>query len=729
MEQNRRRYLKILMILVCVLFLVLVAQKDMEKHYPEPEGEKITAEDVKILLEAVGLDTSWIEEKAEGDSFTYGEYCILCESLKDVCSLPDYAQNYEKEQALLKEHWYEAYRVLLACYDTESSIWESAYFILKVDTKEHRVYTDNHAEGFQYASGEFERFSLCGVKAYGKGDTLLTITENLPTAYTLQNVWVEENEEGELQCFYRQVHFSVPLQDRGKYRQLPEREQIADLRFEKGALEESTVKGGKIHGKLLRVSEEEIEIEGEGTFPVAEGFAVYQVYGSLKALDREDMKIGYEDSDFVLDRGQICACLVSRKEDADLIRVLLKNPANGSVFYDEVILERDGEQVCVSAKDLEEGQRERFQSDVLTGKVGVCLENTQKEDFWYRGAIECCKTKEGMLLINELPLEEYLYAVVPSEMPSSYPEEALKAQAVCARTYAYRFILHAGYPQYGAHVDDTTAYQVYHNCSENVRSTNAVKDTLGLLLTYEGEPAENFYYSTSCGLGADAGIWMGGGDIPYLKAKSYQGEGREAPSMDEKTLKELFMTTCEEDWEHEEPWYRWSYQVQEESVNGLQEKLKQCYQKEPEKILTLQAGGYYASEPVGELGDILDITVDKRGEGGVVQELLIVGEKRTVKVISEYTIRTVLCDGSSEVVRQDQTTMVPRQLLPSGFFVIETGKSKGNVVRYTLTGGGYGHGVGMSQNGAKALGNRGASFQEILEIYFPGCVTENENDL
>ena len=73
--------------------------------------------------------------------------------------------------------------------------------------------------------------------------------------------------------------------------------------------------------------------------------------------------------------------------------------------------------------------------------------------------------------------------------------------------------------------------------------------------------------------------------------------------------------------------------------------------------------------------------------------------------------------------------MVPRQLLPSGFFVIETGKSKGNVVRYTLTGGGYGHGVGMSQNGAKALGNRGASFQEILEIYFPGCVTENENDL
>ena len=393
-----------------------------------------------------------------------------------MCSLPDYAQSYEKEQALLKEHWYEAYRVLLACYDTESSIWESTYFILKVDTKEHRVYTDNHAEGFEYASGEFEQLSLCSVKAYGKGDTLLSVTEKLPAAYTLQNVWVEENEEGDLQCFYRQVHFSVPLFDREKYRQLPEREQIADLRFENGVLGESVVKGGKIHGRLLRVSEEEIEIEGEGTFPIAEGFAVYQVYGSLKTLGREDMKIGYEDSDFVLDRGQVCACLVSRKEDADLIRVLIKNPANGSLFYDEVVLERDGEQVRVRAKDLKDGQRERFQSDVLTGKVGVCPENTQKEDVWYRGTIECCKTKEGMLLINELPLEEYLYAVVPSEMPASYPEEALKAQAVCARTYAYRFILHAGYPQYGAHVDDTTAYQVYHNCSENVERETAPKE-------------------------------------------------------------------------------------------------------------------------------------------------------------------------------------------------------------------------------------------------------------
>lgn len=120
------------------------------------------------------------------------------------------------------------------------------------------------------------------------------------------------------------------------------------------------------------------------------------------------------------------------------------------------------------------------------------------------GAVECYRVSEGIVLINELPLEEYLYAVVPSEMPASYPQEALKAQAVCARTYGYRYILHAGLPQLGAHVDDTTAYQVYHNIPENAASTTAVRETDGILLFYQGQPAQNYYYSTSCGVGTDA---------------------------------------------------------------------------------------------------------------------------------------------------------------------------------------------------------------------------------
>jgi hypothetical protein len=63
------------------------------------------------------------------------------------------------------------------------------------------------------------------------------------------------------------------------------------------------------------------------------------------------------------------------------------------------------------------------------------------------------------MIINELPLEEYLYSVVPSEMPWNYNYEALKAQAICARSFAYKHVMSNSYSEFGAHVDDSTAYQ------------------------------------------------------------------------------------------------------------------------------------------------------------------------------------------------------------------------------------------------------------------------------
>ena len=101
-----------------------------------------------------------------------------------------------------------------------------------------------------------------------------------------------------------------------------------------------------------------------------------------------------------------------------------------------------------------------------------------------------------MLLINELALEEYLYAVVPSEMPTYYGIEALKVQAVCARSYAYRHLLANSLSRYGAHVDDSVSYQVYNNIPENEESVLAVKDTYGRVIEYEGEIITAYYFST-----------------------------------------------------------------------------------------------------------------------------------------------------------------------------------------------------------------------------------------
>ena len=106
--------------------------------------------------------------------------------------------------------------------------------------------------------------------------------------------------------------------------------------------------------------------------------------------------------------------------------------------------------------------------------------------------------------------------MVPSEMPASYEKEALKAQAVCARTYAYRQIQGNTYGQYGAHVDDSTSFQVYNNITTSERTDQAVDETYGQMLFYNDTPIEAFYYSTSCGHGADGSVWGSGGRSPSL---------------------------------------------------------------------------------------------------------------------------------------------------------------------------------------------------------------------
>ena len=117
----------------------------------------------------------------------------------------------------------------------------------------------------------------------------------------------------------------------------------------------------------------------------------------------------------------------------------------------------------------------------------------------YAGTLELRTTAEGIVIINELPVETYLCKVVPSEMPASYELEALKAQAVCARSYAYQQMAEYGYPEYEAHVNDSTDYQVYGNSQAQEASSQAVNETQGQVARFNGQIVTTYYYSTSCG--------------------------------------------------------------------------------------------------------------------------------------------------------------------------------------------------------------------------------------
>ena len=469
----------------------------------------------------------------------------------------------------------------------------------------------------------------------------------------------------------------------------------------------------------------------------------------------------------------------------ETIRVLIQNSDYQGIFHKEVKLSCDTEWELHYGLDGELTEKHAGGEELLLdensawftecarivlspaedgGKISLLSVNRSQGTPAYRGSMEIRKTGQGFVVINELPVEEYLYGVVPSEMPVSYPMEALKAQAICARTYVYAHLESPGYGEYGAHVDDSTGYQVYNNTAEKEEAIQAVQETKGEVVRLNGELVDTYYYSTSCGFGADERVWNPGEEkkVSYLTATSIsetamqqEQNSAEIPGTGYFTAQdmcrgdyfhEFLHNPPETDFERQEPWYRWSITVESIDAESLQKVLKERQEAEPDRILVEKSGnagnagsnaGNVGSnagnagsnaEAAGEwedIGRITDISIGKRGDGGIAESLVIKGEKKTVTVLSQYNIRAVLCAGGVTAVRQDGSKVELKMLLPSAFFEIESVKEGENMIGYKLYGGGYGHGAGMSQNAARHMAEKGYTTADILLFFYRDCKIEN----
>ncbi len=287
----------------------------------------------------------------------------------------------------------------------------------------------------------------------------------------------------------------------------------------------------------------------------------------------------------------------------------------------------------------------------------------------YAGEFVIEKRAEGLQVVNVLPLETYLRAVVPSEMPADYPMEALKAQAICARTYALKHLEQGRGTLEGADLDDSVSYQVYNNQAGNERTDQAVKETRGKVLTRDGALIDALYYSTSCGI-----------DL---------SEDRSA----EAVFGAFISAVGSADYEKDEPWYRWSARFT------------------LEELTRLTAG----EEPVGA---VTGISVLSREKSGVIEKLEIRGEQGRRVIAGEYAIRRLLQTDHAGVTLQDGSKAPNIGMLPSAFFYLTPEYADGRLEGYLLTGGGYGHGKGMSQNGARHMADAGRKCGEILRYYF-----------
>lgn len=585
---------------------------------------------------------------------------------------------------------------------------------------------------------------------------ILSVRTSETEDFRLKNAFVMETKSGRI-C-YRDMVFAYPSTlfqsaDAKEKRQEPMEtvhtaldasmlEQVVDLQITEGKIAGVFMKKEKINGKLLRVDENGVELAGIGFVPFAAEVSVYHPIGVVNDSTLKDLPIGYDVTDFVLEDGMVSACLIVRKEQMDRIRVLLSGPEyQGGKTYESItfvsdtaltVLFPDGgvrqtkpsEEFTIASDDFSEGDRIFIGSDVKSKRTKILEVKRNQGNALYRGEFELFCTKDGFVVINELPLEEYLLAVVPSEMPAGYPLEALKAQAVCARTYAFRKMLHAGYGRYGAHLDDSTGFQVYQNIAENAQTSQAVRMTERECIFYKGEPVDTYYYSTSAGCSTNALVWGENKDqeIPYCVPKRLGSDLADEYSpqklMEEETFKRYIKSVVETDYEKNEAWYRWQYTVSQVSAETLQKKLMEQYEKKPTSIYCMKNEKEAVNECPNQLGAVQGITVTKRLPGGVVDEIKISGSTNTYFVKGELAIRNVLCEGTTPVIRQDESQYLVKTTLPSAFFMVEVGMEDANMVQYKLYGGGFGHGVGMSQNGAKNMADAGFTAEEILQFFY-----------
>ena len=434
---------------------------------------------------------------------------------------------------------------------------------------------------------------------------------------------------------------------------------------------------------------------------------------------------------FVVAEKQICAILLTEPAKIENIRVLLLD--NDNMFRSDVSLVSDvpvhlyyGETETV----LEAGNvitASSYANILTTSSVSLVAEDGTSPFYFtdnqgnrispaYAGSMELRMYPEGYTVVNVVDLESYVKGVIPSEVPSSYGMEALKAQAVCARSYAYIQMMHNKYEAYGAHVDDSVNFQVYNKQNQTPETVAAVDETKGQVLSYKGDIIETYYYSTSYGHTGDYEAWNLDKDAyGYLQGVWVRSEENPIDLSDEKSFLDYISNVDSACYESDLKYFRWNtvldFQGKDET---LLHTITDRKEHQPEAISYYKdASKTETTDSCSNFGSLQAINVVKRNQSGVILELELEFQNGAVSVQSEYNMRAILGCGITNINLLDGSS-VEMSILPSAYISIQ---AKGDGT-YAVLGGGYGHGIGMSQNGAQKLCVQGFDYKRILNYFY-----------
>lgn len=302
-------------------------------------------------------------------------------------------------------------------------------------------------------------------------------------------------------------------------------------------------------------------------------------------------------------------------------------------------------------------------------------------DRTYRNSFELTGEKQGIRVVNILPLDEYLYGVLPNEIYPSWGEEALKATAIAARSFTLASVS-GKHSADGFDVCTNTHCQMYRGKGTEYTSTNkAVDDTSGLVLTYKNKIISAMYNANNGGYTEGTeNVWMTA--LPYYVAKPDP-------------------YTPEDTWQ----------------VSFTADEVRQ---------LILQKGA--------DIGEVRRVEVNSYAESGRALKLTVIGKEGEYS-LSKDSIRSLF--NLRSTMFTVETIGTASKSFIEAIIAMENSADAGLAVAsltdsnltFTFKGRGYGHGVGISQWGCKNMSDMGKTYREILGFYYEGAEIKSLDEI
>lgn len=601
--------------------------------------------------------------------------------------------------------------------------------VIKTEDEENRekIYVSDGAKRYDFQTSYEEKYLDRVLDVYIKNSVIFKVNGFGHTEIPLEHVWIIDADSMQCTFLYKGITKSYPVNGNA----MVKKDCVGTLFITDAGVANFDDEYEVMEGRAVSV-EGDIRLEGIPKYSYDNNFAVYNISDDVSFMESRQPLLGYKTVKLLVKDKKACAAVTYGDAECETIRVILSNNDFTSYKMAKLTLSSEGmlkviypdggektfpagEMFTIQYEDYENG--DKIIIEQTDKRKGITVHSITREcgNPVYDGFIELDIKEDGMYVINELPLEQYLYGVVSSEVPSSYEHEALKAIAVCARAYACGKMNDGSFDEYNADLDDSVFCQMYNDVLKTQESIRAVDETYGIVPIYGGEVIFPLYFSTSCGMTCTNSEVWGGTPYPYFTSNVEDMEKSELDLSDEDTFVQFMEDSLGYDTiEKDLPYYRWSiYYTRDDISKAVNRNLSERLDTAAGSIRVKNNNGDFVDGDIMDIGDVVSVEVNERSSSGMVLTLLIEGTKGTILVKGQANIRNLITPVNQNIVRQDASVVTGWSSLPSTFYYIT--ESDGG---FTIYGGGFGHGAGLSQNGANALAAKGYNYTYIIRHYF-----------